>query len=1206
MGSVLRKVPGVIPRFSSTVIALVLLFSMMVLPPGGARAASVIEVDDDAAPGWYDAAHVHTIEEGVAAAADGDTVLVHPGLYLGTVTINKRLSLVSTDGAASTIVRSTGTYAIRIYSDWVNVTGFTAESADYGIDVVTFDHCTVKDCVAKGNDYGIRFHTTQDSRLLGCNASGSSNYGLYIYNSPGILIRGNWVNGTGILDNTFGVFVRASHDAVLERNRVFNNSGYGLRIYENDDVRMENNTVEGNGGIGLSLEVDKMTRMRNNTFGGNKYDIYLLGNSLATFQQDIDTSNIVTSGPVHYYVGGSDFTVPSGAGMVGLVQCTNVTVSGLSMSRAGQGVVMAHSSGCTLDGLYLDGCHQGIELYYSDYNEVMSCTANGSNEHGLLLRTSTHNLIADCSFVNTGKGNIGNGIFGDFSHYSRVERCNVSGNKGNGVSFRNSDHCHVNDTISNDNTHANGVFAYLSNYFSARGNDVRGNGNGILVSQSSSNCVIADNQVFDNNKQSSKRGIEVYYSDLAILTNNTVVGNRYGIWVYSSDDAVLRFNTVRDSQEFGGIYVYGALTVTLENNTAEGNVRGIYVNNPGAAYYDYNNSVVANNTLLDSSQEGLRVDGRFKNATIARNIIEGAGAGYYGIRLSDLTRDSIIYDNKIACAWNAYDAGADNAWNVSKTAGKNIMGGDWIGGNYFSNYSGPDADMDGIGDVPFGIAGPGGSQDLLPLATEVSKPSMPLGLVAEGGVAQAQLSWNPPSDDGGAEILNYSVYRGPSPASLSLLVKLGNVTEYVDVDVMAGHTYYYAVSAHNVAGEGAMSPAEAATIMDIPSMPTLFNVAAGDGQVLLTWSAPDDDGGSGIANYTVYRGPAAGSLTALVKLGNVTSYLDEAVSNGNVYYYGLTASNAVGEGAMTPAVGCMPTWSAHYPSCAITSPSGLYVNSDDVAMTWTMSDSISGIDFAEVRLDSGVWVLKDDATSHVFTDVADGQHTLSLRVHNNAGYSNSTSRTIVVDTVPPTNVANSWSQPGASGTLTVTFSEAMGSVQGLVDGQPASFSLLDRNATAVVTLAPGMHNLTMTGTDLAGNPLSGFAPFQFTVVEYTVQVSGRVVDGDGDPISGALVDIDGVQAITDSDGWFFCSVPPGQHEIAITASGREGYVGLVTVDDGELGDFTLEPVEDGGGEGMDWTLIIIVVAVAMALLILFLLFWKRRRKDEEEGAKKKS
>ena len=1289
-GSAPSKMPGPLSSLLSVVVAFVLLISVLVILPGGAQAASVIEVDDDADPAWYDATHVHTIEEGIAAALDGDTVLVHPGLYLGTATINKRLNLLSTDGAASTIVRSTGTYGIRIYSDWVNVTGLTSESADYGVHAVSFDHCTVQDCVVRNSDYGIYFHTTQDSKLLRCNVSGCSNYGIFIYNSPGMMVDGNWVNGTGPLDNSYGLFVRASDEAVLERNRVFNNSGYGLRIFENDDLRLENNTMEGNGRIGLSLEVDTATRLRNNTFNGNQHDLYILGNSLATFWQDIDISNQVTSGPIYYYLGASNLTVPSDAGMVGLVQCTNVTVEGLDISHAGQGVVLAHSYGCVLDHLNLDGCYEGIELYYSDLNEILSCTVNGSDQDGLLSRMSTDNLIADCSFINGGEGNLGNGIYGEFSHNTRVERCNVSGNRLHGVAFKDSNYCHVNETLAQNNEHGNGIFAYLSNYFSARGNNVSGNGNGILVSQSSSNCYLSDNIVLNNTQQSSKHGIEVYYSDLAVLINNTVAGNQDGIWIYMSDDAVLRFNTVSGGSYYGGIYVYGALFVMLENNTVMDNIKGIYVNNPGPAFYDYNNSVIANNTLLDSSEEGLRIDGRFKNATIAHNVIEGAGAGYYGISLSDLTRDSLIYDNRIVCPWNAYDAGTNNAWNISRSAGSNIMGGIWLGGNYFSNYSGPDADMDGIGDVPYAIAGPGGSQDMLPLIRETAPPSPPLDLSAAGGVEQVQLDWSPPVDDGGSAVVNYSLYRGASPGSLSLLIKIGNLTSYLDTDVAAGETYFYAVSAHNIAGEGEMSEVRSATVLDVPSAPTLLgldpddgqvhvtwqapadlggsaitnytvyrgatagsltqlvklgnvtsyldtdvttgqtyyysvsahNIAGegamsgalstivldvpsaptlldldpGDGQVMLTWQAPADIGGSAITNYTVYRGPTAGSMTQLVKLGNVTSYLDADVINGNEYFYAISASNAIGEGPLCGAVNCTPTWPEHHPSCAITAPAGTYVNSSNVSMSWTMSDEVSGIDFAEVQLDAGDWVFKDDAVSHVFVGVADGAHTLSLRVLNNAGYANSTSLAIIVDTVPPSILNSSWSQAGANGTLTMGFSEAMGSVQGQIDGQPVSFTLLDMNATAVVALAPGVHNLTITGTDLAGNTLSDAAPFQFTVMQASLPISGRVVDDDGNPISGALVDIDGVLATTDSDGWFFCSVSPGEHDITISAEGMQDYIGQLTVDEeGEQGDFTLTPTDDGGG-GMDWTLLIVLIVVVLALLILLLLFWRRRRK----------
>ena len=1289
-GSPSSKMPRPLSSLLSILIAFVLLFSIMVILPGGVQAASIIEVDDDADPGWYDATHVLTIEDGIAAALDGDTVLVHPGVYLGTATVNKRLNLISTDGAASTIVRSTGTYGIRVYSDWVNVTGFTTESADYGVHAVTFDHCTVQDCIVKDSDYGIYFHTTQGSKLSNCNVSGCSNYGIFIYNCPEMMVSGNWVNGTGLLDNTYGLFVRASDEAVLERNRFFNNSGYGMRIFENDDLRLENNTVEGNGRIGLSLEVDTGTRLRNNTFKGNQHDLYILGNSLATFWQDIDISNQVTSGPIHYYLAASDLVVPSNAGMVGLVQCNNITVAGLNISHAGQGVVLAHSYGCELTDLYLNGCYEGIELYYSDFNEVQSCTANGSYQDGLLSQMSTDNLIADCSFINAGEGNMGNGIYGEFSHNTRVERCNVSGNRLHGVAFKDSNHCHVNETLAQNNSHGNGIFAYLSNYFSARGNNVSGNGNGILVSQSSSHCHLSDNLVFNNTQQSSNHGIEVYYSDLAVLINNTVAGNEDGIWIYMSDDAVLRFNTVRDGSYYGGIYAYGALRVFIENNTAADNVRWIYVFNGGSDFYDYNNSVIANNTLLDSSEEGLRIDGRFKNATIAHNVIEGAGAGYYGIRLSDLTRDSLIYDNRIVCPWNAYDAGTNNTWNLSKTAGGNILGGEWLGGNFFSNYTGTDADMDGIGEDPFAIAGPGGSQDMLPLVGATAPPAQPLGLSAVGGVEQVQLDWGPPADDGGSVIVNYSLYRGASPGSLSLLFKIGNSTSYLDTDVAPGETYHYAVSAHNIAGEGAMSEVRSATVLDVPSAPTLLgldpdegqvlvtwlapadlggsavtnytvyrgpaagslaqlvklgnvtsymdtdvttgqtyfyavsahNIAGegamsevlstivldvpsaptlldldpGDGQVMLTWQAPADFGGSGIINFTVYRGPSADSLTQLVELGNATSYLDEGVINGNEYFYAVSASNAIGEGPMCGAIGCTPTWSEHHPSCVITASTGTFVNSSNVSISWTMSDEVSGIDFAEVRLDAGDWVLKDDAVGHIFVGVADGAHTLNLRVYNNAGYNNSTSLAIIVDTLPPSILNSSWSQAGADGTLTIKLSEAMGSVQGQIDGQPVSFTLLDMNATAVVSLAPGVHNLTMTGTDLAGNPLSASAPFQFTVMQVPLPISGRVVDEEGNPISGALVDIDGVQSTTNSDGWFFCSVMPGEHNISISAAGMQDYAGQVTIEEeGEQGNFTLSPTEEGGG-GMDWTLIIIVIMGLLALLILSLLFWRMRRR----------
>jgi len=87
------------------------------------------------------------------------------------------------------------------------------------------------------------------------------------------------------------------------------------------------------------------------------------------------------------------------------------------------------------------------------------------------------------------------------------------------------------------------------------------------------------------------------------------------------------------------------------------------------------------------------------------------------------------------------------------------------------------------------------------------------------------------------------------------------------------------------------------------------------------------------------------------------------------------------------------------PTISISSPSnGQTVTVDDVAVSWSGSDADSGIDYYEVRIDSGSWIYKATSTSHTFSNLADGSHTAEVRAWDNAGNSNSDSVTFTVDT----------------------------------------------------------------------------------------------------------------------------------------------------------------------------------------------------------------
>ncbi|WP_349361998.1 alkaline phosphatase family protein [Streptomyces sp. PH10-H1] len=102
-----------------------------------------------------------------------------------------------------------------------------------------------------------------------------------------------------------------------------------------------------------------------------------------------------------------------------------------------------------------------------------------------------------------------------------------------------------------------------------------------------------------------------------------------------------------------------------------------------------------------------------------------------------------------------------------------------------------------------------------------------------------------------------------------------------------------------------------------PGAPTGLTASAGNGQNSLSWTAPASNGGVSITSYKVYRGTSPGTETLLTSggcsaLGTVLSCTDTGLTNGQTYYYKVSAVNSLGEGAQsneanaTPTGGCAP------------------------------------------------------------------------------------------------------------------------------------------------------------------------------------------------------------------------------------------------------------------------------------------------------------
>ncbi len=107
--------------------------------------------------------------------------------------------------------------------------------------------------------------------------------------------------------------------------------------------------------------------------------------------------------------------------------------------------------------------------------------------------------------------------------------------------------------------------------------------------------------------------------------------------------------------------------------------------------------------------------------------------------------------------------------------------------------------------------------------TPGSIPSSPRDVIASPIDRIIHLSWNPPANTGGYEIIQYRIYRGNTSGTLSLCGTVnGETTEYTDPSVADGTRYYYHVIAVNDIGESDVSVEVSAELTVDSDDPTGF------------------------------------------------------------------------------------------------------------------------------------------------------------------------------------------------------------------------------------------------------------------------------------------------------------------------------------------------------------------------------------------------
>jgi fibronectin type 3 domain-containing protein len=216
----------------------------------------------------------------------------------------------------------------------------------------------------------------------------------------------------------------------------------------------------------------------------------------------------------------------------------------------------------------------------------------------------------------------------------------------------------------------------------------------------------------------------------------------------------------------------------------------------------------------------------------------------------------------------------------------------------------------------------------------VLAPDAPSSLTVSVTLGHISLSWTAPSSNGGSPVTSYRMFRGAT-ADPAMHVQIGtaSTTSYDDTQIIVGQTYYYSVKAANIVGSSVYSNVVSALAKGLPSAPAALTAQISDRSVLLSWSAPTSIGFSTIAGYKVYRSGTSGTETLIATATGMT-YNDNGLVNGMVYYYRVSAVNAMGEGPLSPEFHDSPATIPDAPKMADTA-----FSIGTMELTWSVSES---------------------------------------------------------------------------------------------------------------------------------------------------------------------------------------------------------------------------------------------------------------------------
>jgi len=604
----------------------------------------------------------------------------------------------------------------------------------HGIYLNNVTNARIVDNVINNNYFGMWLWSTNSTSIVN-NTFTDNIYGLWAYDSN----YSSAVENSLTLNFGCGLYFQNSHFLTVIDNQC-NSSIYSIEISQGSSIVVSNNTCFGTGNPnfnGIRLSQIEFATVTNNNCSNVNYGIDVSG----VTSGNVSNNTCLVFGvgiSVHAY----ESTNITDNTCRGLGPSTGLQLSFLNPTRVVNNTCIDNYYGIQIGGgwnstIEDNACYNntfyGIYLQNSYFNMISNNDCSGNDEAGIYLQNSENNTLINnnCSI------NPLNGILLYMSNSTSLIENTCTGNS-HGIHTDESYNCSIINNICTFNT-LSGINLDTSIFNLITNNLCNGNDIGIQLGGSPTNTLL------ENTCNSNQdKGIQISSSDECYLFNNTCSDNlNYGIYLSNSWDITVSNNTCIRS-DFG-LYL-GSIDTTVSNNTflecglflypmyflfgsqwitdntvnykplvfLEGQTGGTIASDAGQIilvnchdmYIEHRNlsSCTAGLILINNGMTYVR-DNTFSNSYygvyalgvqdvfIERNVFSQNSYGFYltdfdGVPTFGWAEWNLFFDNHIA---NAEDAYIPSFFDFDY--------------NYWSDYTGPDDNSDGFGDIPYTFTG---------------------------------------------------------------------------------------------------------------------------------------------------------------------------------------------------------------------------------------------------------------------------------------------------------------------------------------------------------------------------------------------------------------------------------------------------------------------------------------------------------------------